>query len=162
MTPKHISLQLDRVAIEFLIRILPTKENSVTCNFLLHLLKAGLVLKINSELLCVLERRIALILEQCSVSDLLVKNQGDKGSLYDVDVVIRVLQSYVCHVSRNPAAKLHAVGRLVDGYLSQVARDKNLKVESFKSLVEALPQTARYCDDHLYRAIDMYLKVIVI
>lgn len=159
VTPKHITLQLGRVSTECLIRLLPTEENSVTCNFLLHLLKVGVMLKINPELLCVLERRVALIFEQCLVSDLLVKNQGDNDPMYDVSVVLRVLQSYVCGMSSNPAVKIHNVGRLVDGYLMHVARDENLMVESFKSLVEALPQKARYCDDNLYRAIDMYLKV---
>ncbi|KAL9318510.1 hypothetical protein ACSQ67_015027 [Phaseolus vulgaris] len=157
-TPK--SLTLHRISIECLINILPTEENSVTCNFLLHLLKAGVMLKINSELLCVLERRVALMLEKCGVPDLLVKNQEEKCSLYDVTVVLRVLRFYVCGMSSNHSAKPkpNSVGRLVDGYLIQVARDENLTMESFKSLVEALPQNARHCDDNLYRAIDMYLK----
>ncbi|TKY52203.1 Coleoptile phototropism protein 1 [Spatholobus suberectus] len=157
-TPIPITLQLDRISTECLINILPTEENSVTCNFLLYLLKAGVILKINPELLCVLERRVALMLEKCRVPDLLVKNQGDKDSLYDVTVVLRVLRFYVCGMSSNHSAKPHTVGRLVDGYLTQVARDENLSMESFKSLVEALPQKARLCDDNLYRVIDMYLK----
>ncbi|KAF7817887.1 root phototropism protein 3-like [Senna tora] len=160
MTPKHITHQLHRVTTECLIRILPTEENSAPCKFLLHLLKAGMMLKINPDLLSVLERRIALMLDQCHVSDLLVKNEGDSDSSYDVAVILRVLQFYVSSTSMltNPAAKLHIVGRLVDGYLVQVARDENLTVECFQSLVEALPLNARYCDDNLYRAIDMYLK----
>jgi len=160
-TPK--SLTLNRISIECLINLLPTEENSVTCNFLLHLLKAGVMLKINSELLCVLERRVALMLEKCRVPDLLVKNQEEKHSLYDVTVVLRVLRFYVCGMSSNHSAKAkpNSVGRLVDGYLIQVARDENLTMESFKSLVEALPQNARHCDDNLYRAIDIYLKVII-
>jgi len=159
-TPK--SLTLHRISIECLINILPAEENSVTCNFLLHLLKAGVMLKINSELLCVLERRVALMLDKCRVPDLLVKNQHEKHSLYDVTVVLRVLRFYVCGMSSNHSAKAkpNSVGRLVDGYLVQVARDENLTMESFKSIVEALPQNARHCDDNLYRAIDMYLKVI--
>ncbi|XP_027366457.1 root phototropism protein 3-like isoform X2 [Abrus precatorius] len=155
---KQITLQLHRVSIECLIRILPGEENSVTCTFLLHLIKAGVMLKINSELLCALERRVALMLEKCRVQDLLVKNQGHSDSLYDVTVVLRVLRFSVCGMSSNSSAKLHAVGKLVDGYLTQVARDENLPVENFKALVQALPQHARYCDDNLYRAIDMYLK----
>lgn len=158
VTHKHMAIQLHKVSTECLIKMLPTEENSVSCNFLLHLLKAGMMLKINHELLCVLERRVVLMLEQCCVQDILVKNQGDKDSLYDVDVVVRVLQSYVLGISSNSAAKVHNVGRLVDGYLSQVARDQKLTVESFKLLVEVLPQNCRDCDDNLYRAIDMYLK----
>lgn len=159
VTPKLITHQLHRVTTECLIRILPTEENSVPSNFLLHLLKAGMMLKINPELLSVLERRITFMLEQCRVQDLLVKNQGDNDSIYDVTVVLKVLQFYVSSMLTNPAAKLHAVGRLVDGYLTQIARDENLTVENFRLLVEALPQNARYCDDNLYRAIDMFLKV---
>ncbi|XP_058743455.1 root phototropism protein 3-like [Vicia villosa] len=158
---EHVTIQLiqlHKVTTECLIKMLPTEENSVSCNFLLYVLKAGMVLKINHELMCVLERRVILMLEQCCVQDLLVKNYGDKDSLYDVDVVVKVLQSYVCGMSSNSAAKVRTVGKLVDGYLSQVARDRKLKVESFKLLVEALPQNARECDDNLYSAIDMYLK----
>ncbi|BAT95038.1 Root phototropism protein [Vigna angularis] len=157
-TPK--SLTLHRISIECLINILPAEENSVTCNFLLHLLKVGVMLKINSELLCVLERRVALMLDKCRVPDLLVKNQQEKHSVYDVTVVLRVLRFYVCGMSSNHSAKAkpNSVGRLVDGYLMQIARDENLTMESFKSIVEALPQNARHCDDNLYRAIDMYLK----
>ncbi|XP_045792753.1 root phototropism protein 3-like [Trifolium pratense] len=162
VTDKHTGnqlIQLHKVSTECLIKMLPTEENSVSCNFLLHLLKAGMMLKINHELLCVLERRVVSMLEKCCVQDLLVKNQGDhKDSLYDVDVVIVVLQCYVLGMSSDSAAKVHTVGRLVDGYLSQVARDQMLKVESFKLLVEVLPQNARECDDNLYKVIDMYLK----
>ncbi|KAI9073861.1 hypothetical protein K1719_044175 [Acacia pycnantha] len=159
---QHITHQLHRVTAECLIRILPSEENSVACNFLLHLLKAGVMLKINPDLLSVLEKRIALMLEQCREEDLLVKNQlGDNNNdsmLYDVGVVLRVLQFYDSYMFTDSAAKFHVVGRLVDGYLTQVAKDENLTVESFQSLVEVLPQNARYCDDSLYRAIDTYLK----
>ncbi|CAL5208569.1 unnamed protein product [Lathyrus oleraceus] len=155
---EHVTIQLHKVSTECLIKILPTEENSVSCNFLLHMIKAGMVLKINHELMCVLQRRVVLMLEQCCAQDLLVKNYGDEDSLYDVDVIVKVLKSYVCGMLSNSAAKVRTVGRLVDGYLSQVARDQKLKVECFKLLIEALPQNARECDDNLYRAIDMYLK----
>ncbi|XP_054813183.1 root phototropism protein 3-like [Prosopis cineraria] len=159
MTPKHITHQLHRVTVECLIKILPAEENSVPCSFLLHLLKAGVMLKINPELLNMLEKRIAFMLEQCRVEDLLVKNQaGDNDSTYDVAVVHRVLQFYVSYMFTDSAAKFHVVGSLVDGYLTQIARDENVTVESFQSIVEVLPQNARYCDDSLYRAIDVYLK----
>jgi alcohol dehydrogenase YqhD (iron-dependent ADH family) len=42
------------------------------------------------------------------------------------------------------------------------ARDQMLKVESFKLLVEVLPQNAREWDDNLYKVIDIYLKVILL
>ncbi|KAF5453999.1 hypothetical protein F2P56_023700 [Juglans regia] len=159
LTPKHMNKQLQRVTTECLIKLLPVEENSVSCNFLLHLLKVALTAKINSELLNMLERRIGFLLEQCRVPDLLVKNFGDNDSVYDVGIIIRVVESYVSSVSSNPTPKIFAVGRLVDGYLTLVARDETLPAKSFQSLAEALPKDARYCDDSLYRAVDMYLKI---
>lgn len=159
LTPKHMTHQLQRVTTECLIKLLPVEENSVSFNFLLHLLKVALMVKINSELLNMLERRISFMLEQCRVPDLLVKNYGDDDSVYDVGIVVRVVESYVSFVSSKPTPKLFVVGRLVDGYLTLVARDENLCAKRFQSLVEALPKDARFCDDNLYGAIDMYLKV---
>ncbi|PRQ42139.1 putative SKP1/BTB/POZ domain, NPH3 domain-containing protein [Rosa chinensis] len=158
MTPKHMTRQYVRVTTECLIKILPAEEKSVTCNFILHLLKIGFVTKINSDLLNLLERRIAFMLDQCRPLDLLVRNYGDKDSVYDVNLVIRVVMAYVSIVSKSPTPKMFAVGRLVDGYLTLVARDENLKMNIFQSLVEALPRDARFCGGNLYRAIDMYLK----
>ncbi|XP_015875179.3 coleoptile phototropism protein 1 [Ziziphus jujuba] len=155
---KNTTQKLQRVTIECLIRLLPTEENSVTCNFLLLLLKVGLVMKINSDILNMLERRIAYMLEICHVTDLLVKNHGDKDSVYDVGIVTRVVEYYVSFILSSQRPKIFAVGRLVDGYLTLIARDENLNVKSFRSLAEALPVEARFCDDNLYRATDMYLK----
>ncbi|PON76373.1 Voltage dependent potassium channel [Parasponia andersonii] len=158
LSPKNMTYQLQRVTTECLIRVLPTEENSVTCNFLLHLLKAGLAMHISSDLLETLERRIASMLEQCRVLDLLLKNFGDNDNVHDVGIVNRVVEVYASldKIDRRP--KILAVGRLVDGYLTLVAREENLKVKSFQSLVEALPKDARFCDDNLYRATDLYLK----
>ena len=60
----------------------------------------------------------------------------------------------------NQNAKMR-VARLVDSYLTEVARDRNLPLTKFQVLAEALPESARSCDDGLYRAIDSYLKVSV-
>jgi hypothetical protein len=59
----------------------------------------------------------------------------------------------------NPSAKIR-VARLVDSYLTEVSRDRNLSLTKFQVLAEALPDSARTCDDGLYRAVDSYLKVI--
>ncbi|XP_022734723.1 root phototropism protein 3-like [Durio zibethinus] len=156
---KHLTQKLQRITIESIIKILPMEKDSVSCNFLLHLLKLGLIMHIDSQVLSKLERRIASMLEQCSVQDLLVKNYGDdQDTIHDVGIVIRVVKTYVFFGLRNSGTRLSIVGRLVDGYLTLIARDINLQVNDFKSLVDALPTNARSCDDNLYRAIDMYLK----
>ncbi|MDD0148566.1 hypothetical protein PSY31_23035, partial [Shigella flexneri] len=51
---------------------------------------------------------------------------------------------------------LMLVGKLVDGYLSEIASDGNLKPEKFYDLAVALPDHARLFDDGLYRAVDVY------
>ncbi|XP_023530233.1 root phototropism protein 3-like isoform X1 [Cucurbita pepo subsp. pepo] len=156
-TLQHLT-KLRSVTVESLIRILPFEENSVTSSFLLHILKLGSVMKIDSELLTILESRLAMMLEKCDTSDLLVKNYGEDDSVYDVAIVTRVVKSYAAHISDNSQSNLLVVGRLVDDYLMLVARDQNLRADCFQVLVEALPQNARVCFDNMYRAIDMYLK----
>ncbi|XP_048225592.1 root phototropism protein 3 [Ricinus communis] len=156
--PKHLTHQLLRVTAESLIKVLPPEKNSVSCNFLLHLLKLGVMMRINSELSNKLEQRIALMLEECSASDLLVKNYDTNNSLYDVKLVARVVEAYLSSTLKNPAPRLYVVGRLVDEYLTMIARDEKLSVEQFQLIAETLPKDARYCNDKLYRAIDMYFK----
>lgn len=158
-TPMHLRQQLLRVTTESLIRILPAEENSVSCNFLLYLFKLGLMMNVNCQLLNKLEKRLSFLLEKCRVPDLLVKNHGENDSVYDVEIIIKVVKSYASSVLGNSESRIFAVGKLVDGFLTLVARDKNLTIQNFHSLIEALPRRARHCHDKLYRAIDMYLKV---
>lgn len=157
--PKHLTHKFLAVSTESLIKVLPEEKNSVSCNFLLRLFKFGILMKISSKLLDKLEKQIAALLENCSASDLLVKNYGNSDTVYDVKIVTRVVKLYILYVLKNPASRIFLVGRLVDEYLIMVARDDKLSIEQFLMISEALPKDARYCNDSLYRAIDMYLKV---
>jgi hypothetical protein len=51
------------------------------------------------------------------------------------------------------------VAKLMDGYLSEVAPDANLKLPKFQALAAVVPDYARAVDDGIYRAMDIYLKV---
>ncbi|XP_021742419.1 root phototropism protein 3-like [Chenopodium quinoa] len=157
-THKSINHQVRRVIVESLIRIIPVEENSVPSNFMLHLLKLGLMMKIDASLLSNLEKRIASTLENCQPVDLLVKNYGESETLYDVKIVARIVDAYVSLAARNSASKVFVVARLVDGFLALIARDKTLPVDDFRTLAELFPKNVRYSDDNLYRAIDRYLK----
>ncbi|KAM3267124.1 hypothetical protein P3S67_032675 [Capsicum chacoense] len=140
---------------ECLIRVLLAEDESVSSNFLLHLFKIGLIMNINAKPKNHLKTRIALMLEKCSAQDLLVRNST---TVFDVDIVVQVVEAYVSLASNNPKSRMFVVGRLVDEYLALIARDENLVSRSLDSLVNALPKEARFCDDNLYRYIDMYLK----
>ena len=111
-------------------------KNSVSCNSLLHLLKVGLTIKINSELLKLQKNCFYVGSVSCSRS--LVKNYGDNDNGYSVGIVIRVVESYVTFVSSKPAPKIFSFGRLIDSYLTLVARHKNLSPTSFQSLAKKL------------------------
>jgi hypothetical protein len=52
------------------------------------------------------------------------------------------------------------VAKILDSYLAEIAPDANLKLTKFIALAEILPEYARVVDDGLYRAIDIYLKVM--
>ncbi|KAK2989416.1 hypothetical protein RJ640_017671 [Escallonia rubra] len=130
-TQKH---QLPRVTIESLINLLPEEQKSVSFNFLLHLFKVGLILKVDAEILNKLERRIAFMLEGCRAQDLLVKNYGHGSTVYDVDIVVKMVEAYVSFLSDNFSSKIHAVGRLVDEYLMLVARNESLQASAHPSV----------------------------
>ncbi|MFS7908388.1 putative NPH3 domain-containing protein [Helianthus anomalus] len=61
--------------------------------------------------------------------------------------------------SCNRVVELMLVGKLIDGYLSKIASDTNLKPKKFLELAFELPKQARVYDDGLYRVVDVYLKV---
>ncbi|KAI3871544.1 hypothetical protein MKW92_008666 [Papaver armeniacum] len=150
---------VQRVTIRSLIEILPVEENSVSCSFLLHLLKVGLMLDIGPELTRQVESRLVLMLEECCIEDLTVRNYRDNEGIYDVGIVVKVVKAYVKYYTSNSTSRMYVVASLVDEYLvSIVAKDDQLSVKTFRSLVEALPKTARVYDDKLYTAMDMYLK----
>ena len=152
LAPKHLNHHLQRDTAECLINVLPMEKISVSCNSLLHLLKVGLTIRINFELL--------KCQKNCFyVGDFLVKNYRDNHNGYDVSIVIGVVESYVTFVSSKSIPKIFSFGRLIYGYLTLVARDENLSATSFQSLVEKLPKDSQYCDDNLHRTIDMYPKV---
>lgn len=148
-----LTIRLHRVTLECLIRILPNEENSVSCNFLLHLLKIGVGMRIESELVNQVKTRIAMMLERCRAKDLLVKNTT---TLFDVEIVAQVVEAYAFHHMISGKTE---VAKLVDEYMVLVARDESLPANKFQMLVQVLPKEARSCDDNLYTAIDMYLKV---
>ncbi|PHT41366.1 hypothetical protein CQW23_20220 [Capsicum baccatum] len=129
---QELSIQIHRMTTECLIRVLLAEDESVSSNFLLHLFKIGLIMNINAKPKNHLKTRIALMLEKCSAQDLLVRNST---TVFDVDIVVQVVEAYVSLASNNPKSRMFVVGRLVDEYLALIARDENLVSRSLDSLV---------------------------
>ncbi|KAF5743947.1 root phototropism protein 3-like isoform X1 [Tripterygium wilfordii] len=169
-----------RMIIESLISIIPPQKDSVSCSFLLRLLRMANMLKVAPALVTELEKRVGMQFEQATLADLLIPSYNKTETMYDVDLVQRLLEHFLIQEQTEssspsrqsfsdkhmyegtqrgsgPNAKMR-VARLVDSYLTEVARDRNLSLTKFQVLAEALPESARTCDDGLYRAIDSYLK----
>ncbi|XP_026666267.2 root phototropism protein 3 isoform X1 [Phoenix dactylifera] len=169
-----------RMVIESLISIIPPQKDSVSCCFLLRMLRLANILKVAPALGTELEKRVGMQLEQATLQDLLIPSYNRGETSYDVDLVHRLLEHFLvqeqteasspgrepypekCGYDANsrpsvPIAKLR-VAKLLDSYLTEVSRDRNLSLTKFQVLAEALPDSARTCDDGLYRAVDSYLK----
>ncbi|KAG5023192.1 hypothetical protein JHK82_019094 [Glycine max] len=164
-----------RMIVESLVSIIPPQKDSVSCSFLLRLLRmANNMLKVAPALITELEKRVGMQFEQATLADLLIPCYNKNETTYDVDLVQRLLEHFLVqeqtessspsrppfsdkHVSSNINAKTR-VARLVDSYLTEVSRDRNLSLTKFQVLAEALPESARTSDDGLYRAVDSYLK----
>ncbi|KAI3768397.1 hypothetical protein L2E82_19042 [Cichorium intybus] len=141
------------------------------------MLRAANILKASDHCRATLEKKIGLQLEQATLDDLLMPSYSYlTETLYDVDCVQRILSHFLhnsLHTSttdviqhdngdadenRERSVTLMLVGKLIDGYLSEIASDTNLKPEKFLELAFALPEPARLYDDGLYRSVDVYLK----
>ncbi|CAD6250616.1 unnamed protein product [Miscanthus lutarioriparius] len=183
-----------RMVVESLISIIPPQRDSVSCGFLLRLLRLAIMLKAAPALVTELEKRVGMQLEQAVLADLLIPSYGRADTAYDVDLVQRLVEHFLVqeqtellmasssppgragdqpsvlpeyYGARTAAAAASAsaglnakarVARLLDSYLSEVSRDRNLSLTKFQVLAESLPESARTCDDGLYRAVDSYLK----
>ncbi|GLJ12078.1 hypothetical protein SUGI_0183490 [Cryptomeria japonica] len=164
-----------RLIVESLISIIPPQKDTVSCSFLLHLLKLANMLDVAPALVTELEKRIGMQLDQATLKDLLIPSYSKTETIYDVDVMCRLLEHFLVQEQSNePPSPSRSTGgdklggtllnakmrvaRLVDSYLTEVSRDRNLSLTKFQVLAEALPESARTSDDGLYRAIDSYLK----
>ena len=120
-------------------------------------------------------------MDEAALEDLLIPNVGySVETIYDIDCVQRILDHFMLMdqsmlatspsilnegqlMASSPSlTPMTIVAKLVDGYLAEVAPDVNLKLPKFQSLAAAIPDYARPLDDGIYRAIDTYLKVIIL
>lgn len=158
-----------RELLETIITNLPPERTTsrssaaATTRFLFGLLRTSIILNASQDCRASLERKVGLQLEEATLDDLLIPSYSYLNeTLYDVDCVERILGHFLDAAGvdgrpeRSPALML--VGKLIDGYLSEIASDANLKPEKFYSFAISLPEQARLFDDGLYRAVDVYLK----
>ncbi|PON74548.1 BTB/POZ domain-containing protein NPY [Parasponia andersonii] len=167
----------NKLLVETIICLLPPdKGMGCSCSFLLKLLKVAILVGADESLREDLVKRISLKLHEACVNDLLIPARSPQITKYDVELVQSIVNQYAMHEKRNQSldaveknekgiddfvlghASLLNVGRLIDGYLAEIARDPNLTLYSFIDLSKSIPESARPIHDGLYKAIDIYLK----
>ncbi|KAK4401767.1 BTB/POZ domain-containing protein NPY2 [Sesamum angolense] len=174
---QHNDMSKFRSILDTIVWLLPAEKGSVSCSFLLKLLKAAVSADSGETIKMELVKRIGQQLEEASVSDLLIRAHEGEETMYDVHVVQKILEEFMTQDQnaetemengseiqeiRRPgilseASKL-MVAKLVDGYLAEIAKDPNLPLSSFMGISEMVSSFSRPAHDGLYRAIDTYLK----
>ncbi|KAK1264803.1 BTB/POZ domain-containing protein [Acorus gramineus] len=166
-----------RTIVETLVSLLSTEKIvSVPLSFLFGMLRIAIILDASLGCRLELERRIGFQLDMVSLDDLLIPSLTTGECFFDVDTVHRILVNFLQRIeeeededssqsefeSEDHSSPSHGsvlkVGRLIEGYLAEIATDPYLKVQKFITIIELLPDYARVVDDGLYRAIDIYLK----
>lgn len=169
-------MKRNRTLVETLIWLLPTdKSSGCSCRFLLKLLKIVILVEAGDLLKEELMSRISSQLHKATVKDLLIPAKAPCDTIYDIDLVKSLVSRFLVKegAARDPdttecegqngeyllgRASLLSLGKLVDGYLAEIASDPKLLISSFISLSMLLPEVARPAHDGLYTAIDIYLK----
>uniref|UniRef100_A0A2P2IKJ7 BTB/POZ domain-containing protein NPY1-like n=2 Tax=Rhizophora mucronata TaxID=61149 RepID=A0A2P2IKJ7_RHIMU len=162
--------------VETLIYLLPSdKHGGCPCGFLLKMLKIAVLVGVNDSSREDLVLRISIRLHEVAIKDLFIPAQPPQTTLYDVDLVLCMVNRYVIqeknnwdsNVERNGietfgSGKGHGsllmVGKLIDGYLIEIAHDPNLSVANFIEVASSIPDSVRSSHDGLYKAIDIFLK----
>ncbi|KAG9442314.1 hypothetical protein H6P81_018168 [Aristolochia fimbriata] len=131
-------------------------EAAFTCRALFQVLRVVSGFGLSKDCKAQLERLMGLMLDTASLDDLLVS--GHDGSVYDVNLVLRLLRVFVNELDSMSFQRLKKVGWLIDKYMGEISPDPSLKVSKFLAVAESLPDSARDCYDGVYRAIDIYLE----
>ncbi|XP_057795145.1 BTB/POZ domain-containing protein At5g47800-like [Salvia miltiorrhiza] len=145
-----------RRVLETIVRLIPAEKGSVSIKFLLRLLTTANSLGASPVSKAQLLRLCGLQLDDATLNDL---------SQSDIDLVKTVVRSFLRQWKRRnsagegqPLRAMHKVGNLIDSYLQVVAKDARMPAQKMVALIETLPATARPQHNHLYKAINIYLK----
>ncbi|XVF87634.1 hypothetical protein PTKIN_Ptkin18bG0135900 [Pterospermum kingtungense] len=146
---------------EVLINLLSLLDrSSLSCKLLFDVFRVALRLKISRHSRSILENLIGSRLDEATINFLLVPSPHRKGYMYDVNLVLRLVNAFCnegsCCLS---PMRLSKVASLLDSYLVEVAADIHLKPSKFAALVMLLPDSARQSHDRLFQAVDIYLEV---
>ncbi|KAK9076145.1 hypothetical protein SSX86_004478 [Deinandra increscens subsp. villosa] len=140
----------------------PDKGVKCSCSFLLKLLKVSVLVGVDQSLRHRLIGEISSKLDEASVRDLLIPVEHTETTVYDVELVQDLVDRFFDDKKNDllliDPRRYAVIGRLIDGYLAEVARDRNLPPSVFVTLSRSIPDAARPVHDGIYGAVDVYLK----
>nr|CAD1839342.1 unnamed protein product [Ananas comosus var. bracteatus] len=159
------TLAKQRRILESIVGMIPGEPGSVSCRFLLRLLKVANYAGASASTKAELIRRAGRQLDEAEPTDLLIPLPSDPQS-YDVGAAEAVLENFLAQFRRPMAPEenrrlneaMEKVTKTFDSYLQVVAGVPDLPLAKFIDLVESLPEIARKDHDGIYQAIDTYLK----
>ncbi|XP_018439398.1 BTB/POZ domain-containing protein NPY3-like isoform X2 [Raphanus sativus] len=160
-----------RCLLETLISLLPSEKQSVSCRFLIKLLKSSVSLGCGEDVRNKLSRRIGEKLDEASVDDLLIRasSQGCETVYDDIDIVETLIDEFIIQTQKrdeldcsdmsvSDSSKI-IVAKLIDGYLAEISRiGPDFLTSKFIAVAEKVSCFPRSSHDGIYRAIDMFLK----
>ncbi|KAF3796802.1 BTB/POZ domain-containing protein [Nymphaea thermarum] len=168
------SVVKQREVLEFIVSQIPTPKGSVSTGFLLRLLRQASRLGVSDWTMSEIMKRAGRQLKEASLVDLLkLRGSSPSSSAFsEINLVKTMLEHFLVDYRRPSLPEtgmteeengksdqsLVKVGKLIDSYLVEVAKDANLPVSKLIDLAETLPEEARPVHDDLYRIIDSYLK----
>ncbi|XP_024531040.1 root phototropism protein 3 isoform X1 [Selaginella moellendorffii] len=87
-----------KLVVESMVGLLPGQKNSVSCGFLLQMLRIASMLNASGPCKVELEKRIAIQLEQATLGDLLIPSAPHvSDTRYDVGLVQRLVEYFLAH-----------------------------------------------------------------
>lgn len=155
-----------RRILETIVSLIPAEKGSVSIRFLLRLLSTANLVAASPVTKAELLRLCGLQLDEATLDDLLLPTQSPNArTSHDIDLVKTVVRSFLRQWKRQHSGGesqslrvVHKVGMVIDSYLQVVAKDAKMPAQKMVSLIETLTGIARPQHDHLYKAINIYLK----
>lgn len=144
-----------RLLLESIISLLPTEKASVSCSFLLKLLKAANVLRASSSSRSELARRIAIQLDEATVPELLIPCTSNDMT-YDVDVVFTILEQFMLQSQSPPTSPPRVKGRFERHRRSRSANNGDFELQESRRSSSA----SHSSKIKVAKLIDGYLKEI--
>lgn len=137
-------------------------SNVVSVKSMFAILRVAISLNVKNSRRTMLESMIGSRMDMATLDNLLVPAPTGTNCLYDVNLVLRLLKSFLLRGYSLPSStRIKKVASLMDVYITEVGPDPSLKPSKYIALVTALPYSARESHDVIYHAIDLYLQVCI-